>query len=566
MSTQDKDLAMSTHGRGGVRASAYLLALPPFLFLLIFTIIPFITFLLLPFKEYDPEVGIRGTSWVGMENFRHLFGMDGFSRVLGNTIILKIEYILFCCIAAFLLTLILGCIRTRFWQRFFSTIFLFPYFIPTVVFSYLTLFAMGKAGIFFIFSSESLADPRVFRIVYPTLEVIKNIGIPVIMALGAINAKRESDESSGFLRAQLIPALKAIGLFALIQLSALLTMDYELLTSFRNLMVYQVADTIDTFTYRTNLMYDRYSIAGAAHLLRYILQTVLSILVYFIIKKYFVEDNFAPKAIKTRDKKRRFAPVAVVAGLFIVEIYLLLTTAPLAISVFEAFKHNDIVTDHVLNWSSVYSSFITYLPAVAFAVLVNAIFTILLAYPLTVKNLPGRSVYAIFLVMVLNIGAGGVHEYLFFKRLNMMETIWPYIITGFFTLVNVFVLKSIYNAKYKAIEERTVKGVEGDIGSFFKRYLPRVLKPVLGLSALQYAFMWNSYYPAQAMYTVDHVNSSPVMMFLSIMTSPERDIYGALTPEMLKLATMVSIPGIIILLLVMIFGYHEIFIGQIRKS
>ena len=567
MSTQDKVLSINTHERGGPSRAAYLLALPPIIVLLVYKIIPFIVGLILSFIDYDLTKGIARSSWVGMTNFRELFNSSFFSKIIVNTLILKLEYIFFCSAAAFLLAIILGFIRSKFWQRFFSTIFLLPYFIPTVVFGYLILYTMNNAGAFFVFSTESLTNPETFRLVYPILESIKNIGIPLIIALGAVNAKRELDDGGGnFLHIQLIPTLKAIGLFALIQLSASLTSDYELLTYFQNPIVLETAETLDTYAFKTGLLDSGFSIASAAWLIKYIIQLVISILIFMLIKKCFAKDIFPKKNKKGESPKRRGSLVAVVAGLFIVEIYLLITTAPLALSVVEAFKDSSEVASDFMIEAAFYSNFTTYIFAIAFAVVINAILTILLAYPLTVKGISGSRIYTVFLILVLNMGMGEIHEYLFFRKLGMVNTILPYLITGFFTLANVFVLKSIYNATYTSIEERTVKGIEGDIGSFFKRYLPKTIKPVLGLAALQFAFMWNSSYPGQLVYIADSNKFSPVMYFSNIIRGAQPDIYGLLTHDIMKLAAIISIPSLIILLLIMIFGKDEIFIGQIRKS
>lgn len=581
MVANDGKSGISNGKGGGASGVAYLLALPPILLLFIYKIIPFISGFILPFKDYDVVKGLARSSWVGLDNFGNLFGSFIFPKIIANTIILKIEYIILCSGFALLLALILGFIQSKFWRRLFSTIFLLPCFIPTAVFSYLVLYAMNSAGVFFLFSTESLIEPNSFRLIYPILETIKNLGIPLIIALGAINAKRESDDgTSGFLRIQLLPAIKAIGLFALVQLSALLTMDYELLSSFQNPSVYEVADTIDTYSFKLGLMNTDFGTASAAWLVRYVIQLALTIMIFFLIKKWFSKDIF-PKAIaKDKKIKRLGSIVAVVAGLFIVEIYLLLTTAPLAISVVDAFKVNGIeLTGEALNnsiealpfydsfISGVFNrSFIEYLLIIGFTVIVNGIFTILLAYPLTVKKLSGSRIYTLFLIIVLNIGTGGIHEYLFFKGRNMLNTVFPYIITGLFSLVNVFVLKAIYNARYTSLEERTVNGIEGDGSSFIKRYLPRVIKPVLGLSALQYAFMWNAYYPGQLVYLTHSNQFSPVMLFRNLVMEAQPEIFGSMTLGVMKLAAIVSIPGIIILLLVMVFGSSEIFTGQLRKS
>ncbi|NLJ40626.1 MAG: hypothetical protein GX352_03300 [Clostridiales bacterium] len=564
MSTNNKDLARdSNYNKAGVGWTAYLVALPAFVFLFIFKIIPFFNSLVLPLREFDAGDGIKAVAWAGMKNFKSLFGTGWFPKALGNTILFKLEFILLSCLTAFVLTLVLGFIRAKFWQRFFSAIFLLPYFIPAAVFGYFTLYAIENAGLFFLFSAQSMADPGIFRLVYPILEVIRNLGIPVIMILGAINSKRESDDGTGgFLHIQLIPALKALGLFALVQLSALLTLDYEIFSYLAAPGLHEGIGTIDAFIFRAGYETMDFGAASAAWLIRFIIQLGLSVLAFSLIKKHMAPSFFGT-GIKVEKTKKRWGTLAgVVAGLFLLEIYLLFTTAPLAISVIETFQGSAPAAGSLISGLPLSRAFAVYLPAIAFAVIINAVFTILLAYPLTVKRLSGRRLYTMALIVVMNLGIGGVHEYLFFKGRGMLNTIWPYLIMGFFSLINVFVLKEIYNTKYTSIEDRTVNGIEGDAGSFARRFLPKVLKPVFGLSLLQFALMWNSVYPGLLIYQANPDKFSPALMFNNITESMQGH---GITLEVLKLAAIVSIPGIIILLLLMIFSGHEVFIGQARE-
>ncbi|HZJ57715.1 MAG TPA: hypothetical protein VFD89_05675 [Clostridia bacterium] len=573
MSTQDKGLSRRTHKREGPCLIAYLWAVPPMILLFLYRIVPFISGLSLPFAQSASAMGTGPRIWVGMNNFRELFNSFSFSKVLGNTIILKLEYILLCSFLALLLVLVLGSTQSKFWQRFFSAAFLFPYFIPTAVISYLILYTMGNAGMFFTFSMESMTDPRIFRLIYPVLEVIKNLGIPIIIALGAINAKRESGQGTGgFIHMQLLPALKAIGLFVLIELSALLSSDFELLTIFHNPEAYGAADVIDTFTYRNGIVNMDTGVASSAWLVKFLIQTVISILIFLGIRKFSVQNIFTRHGSKNNKGGRLGSFVVVIAGLFILEIYLLLTAGPMAVSAVETFKGSAGALNGLKDASSAlipalsYKSIIGHLLLISLAVVINAIVTILLTYPLTVKDLPGRLLYSVSLIFILNIGVGGIHEFLFFKGRGIFGTVFPYIITGSFTLINVFVLRAVYNARYKDAKEEAAKGAKGEMSSFFKGFLPRVIKPVLGLSALQYAIMWNSYYPRQLMYISDPAKFSPVMTFRNLVLGGQAEIYEFLTPEIIKLAAMVSIPGIIILLLLMIFGGEELFASQIRKS
>lgn len=555
----------STERTSGV---CYLLALPAIFLILIFRIIPLIGALILPFKEYTPAKGMMGSPWVGMQNFSEIFGTVYFPRILTNTLILKLGYILICALMAFCLAMILSLIRSRKLQKFFSALFLLPYFIPTAVLSYLILnmMAMDGPGFLFLFHTISLIQPQSFRIVYILIEVIKNIGIPVFIALGAIHIRsRLSDGENNFIYTRLMPALKTISLFALIQLSSLLTTDFELLSSFYNPMVYEAADSLDTYAYRKGLLDAQYAAQSVVWLVQFIVQLLLAVPIYLLIKNFFTKEIFVRKASSNNSINISNNIASSYLGVISASLILILLFLPLVLS-FTQIEGSAAELQEKMDDLMLGKAFASYIPITLFAVFMNAIITAILAYPLTVHNLPGRSAYKIFLIVILSIGSNGIHDYLFYRAMGAINSYIPYIFTGMFSIVNVFVLKAIYNARYTNIEERTVHGREGDGASFLNKYLPGIWKPLLGLAGLQFIAVWNSFAPSQLWYMNDSSRFSPVMIFRNVMMASQGESFKAMAPYLLKIGLWVSAPSIVIGILLIAFMGHEIFISQIRKS
>ena len=69
--------------------SLYLMALPGIVFFFILSYIP-IGFLVVAFQNYKAARGILGSTFVGLKNFRDLFGDFMFPTILKNTIILNL--------------------------------------------------------------------------------------------------------------------------------------------------------------------------------------------------------------------------------------------------------------------------------------------------------------------------------------------------------------------------------------------------------------------------------------------------------------------------------------------
>ncbi|MGO4185918.1 hypothetical protein AB4Z17_32810, partial [Paenibacillus sp. TAF43_2] len=194
------------------------------------------------------------------------------------------------------------------------------------------------------------------------------------------------------------------------------------------------------------------------------------------------------------------------------------------------------------------------------AVIVFLLMTVTLAYPLTVKHLPGRSWYKLFLLIVISMGSGMINEYLFVRSLEMVNTIIPQMIFGFFNLAAVFVLKSIFNGRYADLKTEAELSGKGELHTFFTLFIPKIWKPLLALGVLHFVVLWNSYLPA-LIYISNMELQTPIMKLVQLASSG-----GELDSTlMLQLGALTSLPSVMLFLIFRRWLTSEIFIGQIRK-
>lgn len=140
-----------------------------------------------------------------------------------------------------------------------------------------------------------------------------------------------------------------------------------------------------------------------------------------------------------------------------------------------------------------------------------------------------------------------------------MNTIFPQFLFGFFNLTAVFVLKSIFNARYADLKEQAEAGGRGELHTFITLFIPKIWKPLLALGALQFVVLWNSYYPS-LIYLANVENYSPVMQFAQQASSGEGNIR-----VILQFGAWLSLPSIVIFLLFRKWLTSEVFVSSIRK-
>jgi putative aldouronate transport system permease protein len=130
-----------------------------------------------------------------------------------------------------------------------------------------------------------------------------------------------------------------------------------------------------------------------------------------------------------------------------------------------------------------------------------------------------------------------------------------------FSILHVFVLKSIFNSKYGELKEKAAAEGRGELHSLIFLYIPKVWKPLLALGILQFVTLWNSYYSAMV-YINDMSQAPPVLKFNLLLNSGEIS-YG--DPLILQYAALISAPSVILLLVFRRLLTSEVFTSQLRK-
>ena len=74
--------------------SLYILVLPVVIFYILFNYKP-IYGAIIAFQDYTPRLGISGSDWVGLANFKRFFSDIYFGRLMRNTLLLSLYDIIF---------------------------------------------------------------------------------------------------------------------------------------------------------------------------------------------------------------------------------------------------------------------------------------------------------------------------------------------------------------------------------------------------------------------------------------------------------------------------------------
>lgn len=146
------------------------------------------------FKDYKAVDGIAGSAWVGLKHFKNFFNAYYFKRLLSNTLLLNVYYLLWSFPVPLILAILLNQIRGTKKKRFIQTSIYVPYFISTVVLAgMLYIFLSPTSGILNFARTalglkaiDFMSDASAFRSIYIISGIWQAAGYGTILYIATL--------------------------------------------------------------------------------------------------------------------------------------------------------------------------------------------------------------------------------------------------------------------------------------------------------------------------------------------------------------------------------------------
>ena len=278
----------------------YLMMVLPVAYFIIFKFGP-IYGLQISFRDFRVRRGIWGSEWVGLKHFRQYLTNPGFWILVKNTILLGIGQVLFVFPIPIIFALLVNEVRSKKGQRLIQNISYLPHFVSVVVVASMVTTFLAKDGIInkiiaMLGGSGHLfmQDPKWFRPVYWISNLWQEMGWSAIIYIAAITAidpnLYEAARVDGAKKLQEIwhitlPGIRStiLTLFIL-EIGKLLSSNFDQIFNLYSPAVYDVADVLDTYTYRQGLESFNFSYATAAGFFQNGIGFVLVIISNIVVK------------------------------------------------------------------------------------------------------------------------------------------------------------------------------------------------------------------------------------------------------------------------------------------
>lgn len=291
-------------------AAAYCLLLPGILYFAVNNYLPMFG-IVIAFKKLNFRLGILGSEWAGLGNFKYLFASSNAWIMTRNTVLYNVAFIVLGIAVQVTVAILLNEVRQKFASRVYQTLILLPFLMSWVIINYLAYaFLNNETG----FVNNALLAPLGLERVnfyqdtawWPFILIFinqwKSVGFGMVIYLSSIlgisgdfyeAARIDGAGKWQQIRSITLPGLKStvITLFIL-NMGRMFYSDFGLFYQVpRNSgMIYGVTQTIDTFVYNALMVQNNFSLSSAASAYQSIVGFALVLAANGIIRRTSRED------------------------------------------------------------------------------------------------------------------------------------------------------------------------------------------------------------------------------------------------------------------------------------
>ena len=279
----------------------YLLIVPVVVYFAIFHYAPMYG-VQIAFRKYSAGLGITGSRWVGLDNFRRFFNSYYCVRLIRNTLLTSLYDLAVGFPIPIILALIMNEVGPRF-KKAAQTITYAPHFLSTVVLvSMLNAFlrtdiglvnkvitGMGGEAIYFT------GEPGWFRTIYVLSGVWQHMGWSSIIYISALSgidtALYEAGRVDGATRWQMmtritLPSLlPTITIMLIMNAGQVMSVGFEKVFLMQNDLNISTSDVISTYVYRSGMINAEFSFSAAVGLFNSGINCILLFVVNAIARR-----------------------------------------------------------------------------------------------------------------------------------------------------------------------------------------------------------------------------------------------------------------------------------------
>lgn len=281
----------------------YLMILPVAIYFILFEYWP-LAWLRIAFYDYNIFEGIKGSVFVGLENFQKLFSRRNFLQMMWNALALNLLSLAIAFPAPIVFALMLNEMRLNKAKKVVQTVSFLPHFISTVALVAIVTEVLSpsiglSADILKFFGKEPihfLGNAKYFRWIMVLSGMWQGTGWGAIVYLSALTAidpnLYEAAMVDGANRWQRLKSITIPGIMPtiitmlILRVGQLLSQGYEKIYLLQNSVNLSQSEVLSTFVYKQGLLKMDYSLGTTAGLFNGVISVILVYMANRLSKRY----------------------------------------------------------------------------------------------------------------------------------------------------------------------------------------------------------------------------------------------------------------------------------------
>lgn len=126
--------------------------------------------------------------------------------------------------------------------------------------------------------------------------------------------------------------------------------------------------------------------------------------------------------------------------------------------------------------------------------LLSMVLSILMAFPLSKKELPGRSIILKLLVFTMYFSGGLIPTYMVVKNVGMVNTVWAMIVPGLVSTYNLLLIKSYFESMPAGLLDAALIDGCSPLRTLVQIVLPLSMPVLMSVMLFYMVGYWNTYY------------------------------------------------------------------------
>lgn len=172
---------------------------------------------------------------------------------------------------------------------------------------------------------------------------------------------------------------------------------------------------------------------------------------------------------------------------------------------------------------------------------INMVLSVLMAYPLSKKHLPGRKIFTLFIVFTMLFNGGMIPTYIAVKQVGLINSVWSMILPSAMATFNVLLIKSFFeNMPDEIFESAEIDGA-GEFRVLLIIVLPLSLPVLVTVGLFYMVGNWNQFW--SAILYINDTTKQPLQMVVRAMImqtqSTLENVDVKLPSETLKMAAVI---------------------------